>query len=177
VCGGWAIDLFVGEVTREHEDLEIGVFRHHQHALRAHYRGWIHYKSIGGWTPWEEDEILELPIHQILFRPAGSPVPDAWKPNYEERQFFLNEAEEGIWFSRRDPRVILPVRLLAQRNAVGIPIVAPEVQLLYKARHAAKKDDHDFELVSAHIRGTRRAWLREALELIHPGHRWIQALP
>jgi hypothetical protein len=57
-----------------------------------------------------------------------------------------------------------------------VPIVAPEVQLLYKARHAQKKDEHDFELVVPHLRGAPRAWLRAALELVHPGHRWIQAL-
>ncbi len=68
------------------------------------------------------------------------------------------------------------MRELAQRNADGVPIVAPEVQLLYKARHAQKKDDHDFELVEPHLRGARRAWLRKGLELVHPGHRWIQAL-
>lgn len=176
MCGGWAIDLFVGEATREHEDLEVGIFRHHQQALREHYRAWLAYKSIGGWTSWEEGEYLELPIHQVLFRPADSPVPEPWEPNYEERQFFLNEAEHGVWISRRDPRVTLPVRQLAQRSVDGVPIVAPEVQLLYKARHDEKKNEHDFELVAPHLRGARRTWLREALELIHPGHRWIQAL-
>jgi hypothetical protein len=176
VCGGWAIDLFVGEVTREHEDLEVGVFRHHQAALHARYEGWDAYKSVGGWTPWEPDEELELPIHQILFRRPESGFPEPWEPNYEERQFFLNEAEGGIWISRRDPRIRLHVRELAQRNADGVPVVAPEVQLLYKARHGQKKDEHDFELVEPHLRGARRGWLREALELVHPGHRWIKAL-
>ena len=69
------------------------------------------------------------------------------------------------------------MRQLALRSPDGIPIVAPEVQLLYKAKHLGAKDEHDFGLVADRIRGTPRAWLREALELVHPGHRWIQALP
>jgi hypothetical protein len=179
VCGGWAIDLFVGEVTREHEDLEVGVFRAHQGALQAHYEGWNAYKvgQPGRWDAWERAERLELPVHQVLFQPAGTAYPEPWEPSYEERQFFLNDAEHGIWVSRRDPRIRLHVRQLAQRTAGGVPIVAPEVQLLYKAKHAAEKNEHDFRLVVGEISRGRRRWLREALELVHPGHRWIQALP
>jgi hypothetical protein len=181
VCGGWAIDLFVGEVTREHEDLEVGIFRAHQAALHSHYGDWSAFKVAdpGGWSPWEADEQLELPIHQILFRAPGSDPPDPWEPSYElDRQFFLNDAEDGVWSSRRDPRITLQLEHLTQRRTPdGIPFVAPEVQLLYKAKHAGKKDEHDFRLVVDSIIGVRRRWLREALELVHPGHRWIQALP
>jgi aminoglycoside-2''-adenylyltransferase len=177
VCGGWAIDLFVGERTREHEDLEVGVFRHHQAALHSHYEEWDAYKSIGRWLDWEAPEQLELPIHQVLFRPPGSAFPEPWEPNYEERQFFLNEAEGGIWTCRRDPRLRLHVRQLAERSPDGVPIVVPEVQLLYKAAHAAEKDQHDFDLAVPRLSEGRRRWLREALELVQPGHRWIQALP
>lgn len=113
----------------------------------------------------------------MLVRPPGSgPPPDPWEPSAEERQFFLNDAEGGVWTSRRDPRITLHVRELAQRSASGIPVVAPQVQLLYKARHAGRKDEHDFALVVPRISRARRAWLRDALELVHPGHRWIQAL-
>jgi hypothetical protein len=72
--------------------------------------------------------------------------------------------------------VTLHVRQLALRTPSGVPIVAPEVQLLYKARHAGEKDEHDLRLVSGALTGTRRAWLREALELVHPGHRWLEEL-
>lgn len=78
--------------------------------------------------------------------------------------------------SRRDPRIRLHVRELALRSPSGVPVVAPEVQLLYKARHDAEKNEHDFAIVTPLLSRTRRAWLREALELVHPGHRWIQAL-
>ena len=33
-AGGWAIDFFVGRATREHADIEIGVFREDQMTLR-----------------------------------------------------------------------------------------------------------------------------------------------
>jgi hypothetical protein len=72
--------------------------------------------------------------------------------------------------------VTLHVRQLALRAPSGIPIVAPEVQLLYKAKHSGDKDEHDFRLVSDTLTGTRRAWLRDALQLVHPGHRWLEEL-
>jgi hypothetical protein len=46
VSGGWAIDLFLGEVTRKHSDIEIGIDRADQHALFRHLIGWSLDKSI-----------------------------------------------------------------------------------------------------------------------------------
>src|SRR5438132_14268800 len=71
VAGGWAIDLFVGRVTREHGDLEVAVFRRDQGALQAHMVGWTLFKvgrgSVEGQlVPWQAGERLELPIHQIV---------------------------------------------------------------------------------------------------------------
>lgn len=51
ISGGWAIDLFLGEVTRAHSDIEIGIFRCDQGALWRQLRGWTLEKavdSIGG---------------------------------------------------------------------------------------------------------------------------------
>ncbi len=42
---GWAIDLFVNQVTRPHSDVEIGLFREHQSALRTQLAGWRLTKS------------------------------------------------------------------------------------------------------------------------------------
>lgn len=40
IAGGHAIDLFVGRKLRDHEDLDVGVPRRDQLAVRAHLRGW-----------------------------------------------------------------------------------------------------------------------------------------
>lgn len=164
-------------MTREHEDLEIGVFRHDQHALRGRFAEWGQFKSISGWVPWEEGELLELPIHQVLFRPPGSgPPPDPWEPAPEERQFFLNEVEDGVWICRRDRAVTCRVGNLTLRSTSGIPIVAPEIQLLYKAKHKGEKDEHDFRETEPLLDSTRREWLKRALEIVHPGDPWLDAL-
>ncbi len=34
VVGGWAVDLFIGQPTREHDDVDIGLARHDQVAAR-----------------------------------------------------------------------------------------------------------------------------------------------
>jgi len=38
VCGGWAIDLYLAKVTREHHDIEIAVFRKDQAAYSRNPR-------------------------------------------------------------------------------------------------------------------------------------------
>jgi hypothetical protein len=50
------------------------------------------------------------------------------------------------------------------------------VQLLHKARVVRPKDQVDFDVSAPLLDDGSRAWLRSALELAHPGHRWLDAL-
>ena len=173
VCGGWAIDLWVGRVTREHADLEVGVARRDQGALRDHMAGWTLSKAVqrpegGAWVPWTEGEWLELPIHQVQACREGAEPP--------EFEFFLNEVEDGVWHWRRNPALTVPAGEVSITGAAGIPFVAPQIQLLYKATGHRPKDEHDFATALPLLRGEQRAWLRAALERYHPGDAWIARL-
>src|SRR5690349_5383774 len=89
VSGGWAIDRFVGDVTRGHEDLEVGIYRCDQGALRKHLAEWTLEKSVergqgGEWVPWTAGETLALPVHQIRASRVGA-SPD-------EFEIFLSES-------------------------------------------------------------------------------------
>ncbi len=179
VSGGWAIDLFVDRVTREHEDLEVGVFREDQVLLYRHLSGWKLHKSAKGpdgdaWVPWDEGEWLALPIFQLLAlrTEATTGVP----PELAEFEFFLNDRAGDAWQFRRNPATTRPLAALTLRSRRGIPIIAPEVQLLHKARHHRPKDDHDFELARDHLSAEGRAWLKAALLTNHPDDPWLAEL-
>jgi hypothetical protein len=173
IAGGWAIDLFMGTVSRRHEDLEVGIFRRDQHILRAHLSGWNLEKVIQGpnggmWVPWNETEWLELPIHQVKARRAGATPP--------EFELFLNELTGSDWWFRRKSEITHPASEIALRTAAGIPFLAPEIQLLYKARLHRLKDEHDFELARNALDAKQRSWLREALALFAPDDPWLKVL-
>ena len=178
VCGGWAIDLWLGEETREHEDVEIGILRADQASVRSCFAGRDLFKSVeSGWAPWLEGEWLALPIHQVLVRPPGAgPIEEPWEPIPGEIEFFLNDVEDGVWLCRRDERVTRPAGETTTRTASGVPVVVPEIQLLYKAKHHLDKDEHDFRQAVGTLTPPQRAWLREALEIVHPGDPWLDSL-
>jgi hypothetical protein len=173
VAGGWAIDLFVGQVTRPHEDLEVGVFREDQGALRRHLVGWELCKAIsrpdgGEWVPWEAGEWLALPIHQVRAQRVE------WEP--PEFEIFLNEVAEGRWQFRRNRSFTRPVEEIYLCAPSGIPIVAPEIQLLYKAKGHREKDEHDIRTALPRFSAGQRDWLRAALTANHPDDPWIDLL-
>src|SRR4051812_29642682 len=57
ISGGWAIDLFVRRVTREHEDVEVGAFFPDQAAIRHHLAGWELFRPEDGqWLPLGADD-------------------------------------------------------------------------------------------------------------------------
>ena len=58
----------------------------------------------------------------------------------------------------------------------GITYLRPEVQLLHKARVVRPKDQVDFDVCAPLLDDDARAWLRSALEVAHPGHRWLEEL-
>ena len=173
VSGGWAIDLFLDRVTRDHEDLEVGIFRTHQGLLCAHLANWRLAKAVPGqgWVPWAAGERLELPVFQILAQPPDDATPDS--PEYE---FFLNDVADGLWHFRRDSTITYPLSALVRRSARGLPIVAPEVQLLYKAKRHRPKDEHDFALAHGRLDPAAQAWLRAALTRHHPDDPWLARL-
>jgi hypothetical protein len=63
-----------------------------------------------------------------------------------------------------------------ERTAEGIPYLAPEIVLLFKAKHTRPKDEDDFAATVPHLGEARVRWLVDALERVHPGHRWLDEL-
>ena len=168
VAGGWAIDLWVGRQTRDHHDVEVVVRRADQRAVwDALHDDW---ELLGldppgsGWTPWLRGSEMVPPSFQLKARASGF-----------EFDLFLESTTEDTWCFRRDGRIRRPInRMFSVRS--GIPIVAPEVQLLYMAKSEEPKNQHDFETVRSMLDQDASRWLRDALGLVHPGHRWLDAL-
>jgi hypothetical protein len=89
---------------------------------------------------------------------------------------FREPWEGETWVFRRDPRLRLPLARAIATTAEGIPYARPEIVLLFKAKAPSAKDEADRAAALPHLEGPARAWLREALRLVHPGHEWLAAL-
>ena len=166
-AGGWAIDIFIGEETREHEDIEIAVFRKDQLRLKNYLKGWELKKVIkGGFHSWDH-EFLDLPIHEIH---AANPV------NGEKIEILLNETDEGEWKFRRDLRISYPHNSISAVSKKGIPYLNPDIVLLYKAKNTREKDHLDFHAVKEYLDDEKKTRLRNALETHEPDHEWLQFL-
>ncbi len=169
VAGGWAVDLFLGRVTRPHEDVDLALLRRDQDGIQSHLSGWTFTTVVQGERrPWDEGEPLLPPVHEIHARgPGGEPA---------DLEFLLEEAADDSWVFRRDRRITRPLATIGMQAASGVPILVPEIVLLYKAKNPSAKDLADFDLACPRLDEGRREWLRRALEVAHPGHPWIRRL-
>jgi hypothetical protein len=174
VAAGWAIDLFLGGERREHEDLEIAApnarFAEVAAALGDYEIFVIGTPENGQATPYAEvgEEAL-AETHQTWVR---EPATGLWRLDV-----FREPSDGDTWICRRDERIRMPYDRVIEHTQDGIPFGRPEIVLLFKARHARPKDDADLAAALPHLDSERRDWLREALELVHPGHRWLDELP
>jgi hypothetical protein len=171
VAAGWAIDLFLGGERREHEDLEIAVpaarFMQVVPAL-GDLEVFVVGPDAGIVRPLAEAHHLLEPTHQTWVR---DPHASVWRFD-----IFREPSDGDTWVCRRDASIRLPYDRVIDRTADGIPYGRPEIVLLYKAKHTRPKDDDDFAAALPHLDSEQRSWLVDALELVHPGHRWLGAL-
>jgi hypothetical protein len=169
IAGGWALDMFLGRRTRDHADVDVGVLRSDQQAVQAQLRGWeLYLASDGVLSPWVAGAEVPADTCDIWCRPDGSP---SWA-----LQFMLNPGNDDRWDCRRSPMVTMPMSRAVRRTGDGLPYLAPECQLLMKAKGLRPKDEADFDVVLPALDDEQRTWLRNALERVHPGHAWSERL-
>lgn len=168
-AGGLALEAFVGVSWREHGDIDVGFFRDEQAALRKHLGAWDVQCADppGTLRPWQPDERLPAEVHDLWVR-EGADAP--WR-----LQLVVDEREGDEWVFRRDPRIRRSVSTLTWSRGPA-RYLAPEVQLLYKARGARPKDEDDLTRTLPYLDGPRRDWLRASIGTVHPGHPWLNRL-
>ena len=136
LAGGWAVELAVGRSFRSHGDTDVLVLRPDLLAVQEHLAG-------GTCTPptrrarcgrGVRARCCPTAIHDMFCRRTPeSPWPF---------QFMVDAVDGDDWVFRRDPRIRRPVDV-AGRSGVppGLPVLAPEIQLLYKSGAGGPKAD------------------------------------
>ena len=170
IAGGWALDLFIGEQSRHHDDTDIIVLRDDMAQLHDQVPGWELFAADppGTLRPWPRGETLPSPVHDIWCRPRSR---TRW-----QLQLMLNPSDGDEWVYRRDPAIRRPLTEVVLLRS-GTPVLAPEIQLLYKSKAPREKDERDLRTVLPHLDAGQRQWLATVLAGQHPEHPWLTKLP
>ena len=170
ICGGWAIDLFLNRITRNHKDIDIAIARNDQLKVQEYLkqRGWILEKAINGkLSPWIDREWLALPVHTIWCKK------DKYDPDFVE--VLLNEIDEDQFRFRRDQSITVALEQMFFKTSSGLPVLAPEIVLLYKSNCPEEYED-DFQNTVKSLAEEKRIWLRMALSKLFGQHPWLGRL-
>jgi hypothetical protein len=168
VAAGWALDLFRGTQTREHGDIEIAIPAAAFPEVRGRFPGYV-FDGVGSGRIWEGagPEVLAA-THQTWLRDPGS-------GNYVLDVF--REPHDGeTWICRHDETIRLPYSEIIRRTSDGIPYLAPELVLLFKAKHSRPKDQSDFDETIPHMSRTQLTALAGFLARLYPRHQWLDRL-
>lgn len=165
VTAGWAIDLHLGVVTRVHEDTEIAVptgwFPEIRRALWE-----FDFDVVGSGHIWPlEDQTAFDVMHQTWVRNPTTGI--------YHLDVFRDPHDGDVWICRREGTIRRPYTEVIKTTKDGIPYMAPEIVLLFKAKHDRAKDNADFAAVLPSLDQDQRLWLTEALQRVHPGHHWL----
>jgi hypothetical protein len=191
LCGGWAVDAWLGRQTREHGDLDVSVPHPDQRALFEHLRGW---QLLAHGSDWQagmsgqwDGSALALPAHIHCRAPedAATLPPDGIAKTEEGfwLEVLVDERTDQEWVLRQEPRVVVPLEESIRRSEWGVPVVTPEVLLFFKATayigiarlENRPQDNADFEALLPGLGAGQRRWLHEAIARVQADHRWLPA--
>jgi hypothetical protein len=168
VAAGWALDLFRGEQSRPHGDLEIAVPAARFPEIRDRFPEYV-WDAVGSGRVWAAAE-----------EPVLAATHQTWRRDPASGRYLLDTVREphegGTWICRRDEGLRLPYDAIIERTPDGIPYLVPELVLLFKAKANRPKDQADFAAVLPLLSRARREALGGWLEHVHPGHPWLTEL-
>jgi Aminoglycoside-2''-adenylyltransferase len=167
ICGGRALEIHAGRAWRSHSDLDIGVTREQAPSVYGWLSDWdLFIASAGRLSEWDGRSLS-----------AGRHENNVWarKPLGETWAFDLTigSGTDERWVYRRDPSLSLLWDEAILCSSDGVPYLAPELQLLFKAKNHRLKDDHDAGQVIPTINLRAQRLLREHLP---SGHDWQRLL-
>ncbi|ACO47907.1 hypothetical protein DEDE109153_08960 [Deinococcus deserti] len=173
-AGGVALDLYMGRVTRPHDDLDVIVPYDQQAELHDHLQqsGWRLDASVNRtYQPWVPP--LEPPSFQVHAR-----HPDL--PDVVMLDLMLTDLSGGRWRYRRDPNITLPLERARLQGPHGLPYLTPEAALLFKAGRGEGgmrlKDARDFARLRPSLTAGQQRWLHSQLKSSQPDHPWLPQL-
>ncbi|WP_081841469.1 nucleotidyltransferase domain-containing protein [Alicyclobacillus macrosporangiidus] len=170
IGGGWAIDLALGKVTREHEDVDICVFREHTQAVLDHFSDWDVKVAVPG------EHRLEVCRHVQDTLPPRFGLHIRKGHQFIEVLLTDKTADEVTVIFRRDPSIRMPLSEFVRVDNRGRKYVAREWQLLFKSKEGRDKDHRDFQTYAPHCTESQRYWLLSALKKHNPRSEWISLL-
>jgi len=173
IAGGWAIDLAVGRVTRDHADVDIMLLERDEHALRTDLTE-VDVQLIvrdGQPGPWRAGRRLlagpgpgrprpPIGADRLVLHSKNLPLPT---------EVLLASAVGASWVYYRGARCISRPLAGITRNRDGIPFLAPEVVLLFKSRSTSGEDRRDVETALPVLSAGQRSWLQDTLEHLPRG--------
>lgn len=192
ICGGFALDLFLGKDTRTHGDIDICVFEKDrdrilrymlQNAWRVYeFRGCGKVRPLDTGLSSESGRnfmCINGECDMVKFYPCED-VGLLWyeffhtgikELNYLE--FLFNTMHEDDFVFDKDrgiTREISKAILFSQ----GVPYLAPEIVLLYKASRSENAEyQYDFEQAYVYMNDEQKRWFSQSLDVLYPGgHAW-----
>jgi hypothetical protein len=169
VIGGWAVDIWLGRRSRDHGDVDIGLFRDEEALLFSKLPDW---RMVGHDTP---DADHDDPWDGS---PLGFPAHvHATRRGWPELDFNFNEREGAVWIVQRDPQVAVSIWSALRESPLGLYVLAPELVLWHKARgEIRERDQRDFENLVPEMSRASRAWLARSLTSTDVQHPWLLQL-
>jgi len=169
ISGGHALALHVGRTWRTHDDTDVGIVRHEAPQVQDVLTGWEVWVAAAGALRVWDGAALDAEHHEnnLWCRP-GAEAP--WALDVT-----VGEGDATHWIYRRDPRLRVPWAEAIRQSGSGVPYLAPDLQLLFKAKGLRPKDTVDAEVVIPTLAAVERARLRRWLPADHPWMRLVDA--
>lgn len=168
IVGGWALDLWHGGPTREHEDIEFTVLRGDLSVFRAALADMkLFVAAKGKLSPLSTKDVPRAVTQLWCWDERAA----RWRAD-----MMIEPGTCETWAYKRDPSLTRPRGEAVAMTNDGIPYLRPACVLLFKAKHRRAKDEADLRLALPKLEASERRWLREALDRVHPGHDWLGML-
>ena len=170
VVGGWALDLWHGTQTREHEDLEFSVLPEDVSYFRDTLAELVFFTVRDGVV--EHLPAAETPAADITQLWGGDLAERCWRVD----MMVETQGTRDTWVYKRAPSLRRYRAEMIRKTENGVPYLCPAAVLLFKAKHRREKDERDFRLALPKLLPSEKDDLRQWLATLHPGHEWLQAL-